>query len=121
MRLVVAACASAVVICATAAAPTSSATLAASNRPPTGLHAFLLRPNEAPQPFYPRTPSFTWNPQPRTGGTYDFQLATSKSFDDAATLFSYTKLRIPALAIAHQLIKAWAEEAFVIRLRAMRR
>ena len=103
MRLVVAACAFAVVICATAAGPTSSATSASVNRAPTGLHAFLLRPNEVAQPFFPRTPSFAWNPAPRRGGTYDFQLAISKTFEDSATLFSYTKLRIPALAIAHQL------------------
>jgi hypothetical protein len=103
MKLVAAACAIAVAVCASAAAPTSSATGASLNRAPTGLHAFLLRPNEAPQPFYPRTPSFAWNPAPQPGGTYDFELATSKSFDDSATLFSYTKLQIPALAIAHQL------------------
>ncbi|MGZ4258379.1 MAG: hypothetical protein ACXVRE_11510, partial [Gaiellaceae bacterium] len=103
MKLVVAACALTVAVCATAAASTSAVTGAKLNRAPTGLHTFLLRPNEAPQQFYPRTPSFAWNPAPRTGGTYDFQLATSKSFDDSATLFSYTKLRIPALAIAHQL------------------
>src|SRR5450432_358223 len=101
MKLVAAACAFAVAVCATAAAPTSSAT--GANVAPNGLHAFLLRPNEPPQPYYPRTPSFAWNPVPRTGGTYDFQLATSKGFDDSQTLFSYTKLRIPALAIAHQL------------------
>src|SRR5476649_1067981 len=101
MKRVVAASALAVMVCALAAVPTSSS--AGSNGAPTGLHAFLLRPNEAAQPFYPRTPSFAWNPERRAGGTYDFQLATSKSFDDSATLFSYTKLRIPAVAIAHQL------------------
>jgi hypothetical protein len=70
---------------------------------PTGLHAFLLQPDEAPQPYYPRTPSFAWTPVAARGGTYDFELATSRTFDDSAVLFSYRKLRIPAVAIAHQL------------------
>jgi hypothetical protein len=100
MKRVVGVSALVVLLCAVAAAPTSSST---GNGAPAGLHAFLVRPNEAPQPFYPRTPSFAWNPERRTGGTYDFQLATSKSFDDSSTLFSYSKLRIPAVAIAHQL------------------
>jgi hypothetical protein len=100
MKRVVAASAFVVLLCAVAAAPTSSST---GNGAPTGLHAFLLRPNEPAQPFYPRTPSFAWNPERRAGGTYDFQLATSRSFDDSSTLFSYSKLRIPAVAIAHQL------------------
>src|SRR3984957_3177003 len=100
MKRVVAASAFVVLLCAVAAAPTSSST---GNGAPTGLPSFLLRPNEPAQPFYPRTPSFAWNPEQRAGGTYDFQLATSKSFDDSSTLFSYSKLRIPAVAIAHQL------------------
>src|SRR5215831_12925359 len=70
---------------------------------PTGLHAFLLTPNEAALKYYPRTPSFSWNPVDAKGGTYDFELATSRSFNDASVLFSYTKVKIPAVAIAHQL------------------
>jgi hypothetical protein len=70
---------------------------------PTGLHAFLLRPDEAAQHYYPRTPSFSWNPVSAKGGTYDFELSTSRTFNDASVLFSYTKLTIPAVAIAHQL------------------
>ncbi|HEV8461486.1 MAG TPA: hypothetical protein VGQ38_12325 [Gaiellaceae bacterium] len=69
---------------------------------PTGLHAFLLRADEPAQKYYSRTPSFSWNPV-STKGTYDFELATSRSFNDASVLFSYTKLKIPAVAIAHQL------------------
>jgi hypothetical protein len=69
---------------------------------PTGLHAFLLRADEPPQKYYPRTPSFSWNPE-GAKGTYDFELATSRSFNDASVLFSYTKLKIPAVAVAHQL------------------
>jgi hypothetical protein len=70
---------------------------------PTGLHAFLLRPDEVAQRYYPRTPSFAWNPVNARGGTYEFELATSRSFNDSSVLFSYTKLAIPAVAIAHQL------------------
>ncbi|HVB37431.1 MAG TPA: hypothetical protein VND92_02800, partial [Vicinamibacterales bacterium] len=74
-----------------------------ANSAPQGLHAFLLTPNEPPQPYYPRTPSFAWNPVATQGGTYDFELSTSRSFDDSSVLFSYTKIGIPALAIPHQL------------------
>jgi hypothetical protein len=70
---------------------------------PQGLHAFLLSPTETRQQYYPRTPSFAWQPAARPGGTYDFELATSPTFDDSTILFTYTKLRIPALAVAHQL------------------
>jgi hypothetical protein len=69
---------------------------------PTGLHAFLLTPNEAPETYYPRTPSFAWNPTARSG-TYDFELATNRNFNDSSILFTYTKLKIPAVAVAHQL------------------
>jgi hypothetical protein len=70
---------------------------------PTGLHAFLLSPAEQPLRYYPRTPSFSWSPVAAQGGTYDFTLATSRSFGDASVLFSYSKLRVPAVAVAHQL------------------
>jgi hypothetical protein len=70
---------------------------------PTGLHAFLLQPNEAPAPYFPRTPSFTWSPVAARGGSYDFELATSQTFDESAVLFSYTKLKMPVLAVPHQL------------------
>jgi hypothetical protein len=70
---------------------------------PVGLHAFLLRPDETPQKYYPRTPSFAWTPVAAQGGTYTFELSTSRSFNDASVLFNYTKVAIPALAIPHQL------------------
>ena len=103
MRLVLAVLAAALLGAVTAAAPGNAAKTAVAKGAPTGLHAFLLRPDEAAQQYYPRTPSFTWNPYPRRGGTYDFQLATSKSFGDASVLFSYTHVAIPAVAVAHQL------------------
>ena len=70
---------------------------------PTGLHAFLLTPDEPTQPYYPRTPSFAWNPVSARAGTYTFELATSRTFDDTSVLFTYTRLKIPAVAVPHQL------------------
>jgi hypothetical protein len=91
-------------------APTAGATLDGGPTPfhaataaPTGLHAFLLRPDEGPQRYYPRTPSFAWNPVGVDRGSYEFELSTSRSFNEAAVLFNYKDLKIPALSIAHQL------------------
>ena len=75
----------------------------AASAAPTGLHAFLLRPDETPQRYYPRTPSFSWTPVTNRGGTYDFELATSRGFSEASVLFNYTRVAIPALAVPHQL------------------
>ena len=91
-------------------APTAAAGIDAGPTPyhaataaPTGLHAFLLRPDESAQKYYPRTPSFAWSPVDVRSGTYEFELATSRSFNESAVLFSYNGLKIPALSIAHQL------------------
>jgi hypothetical protein len=91
-------------------APTAAANIDAGPKPfhavtsaPTGLHAFLLRPDETPQKYYSRTPSFAWSPVDTRGGTYEFELATSRTFNEATVLFTYDKLSIPALSIAHQL------------------
>jgi hypothetical protein len=70
---------------------------------PEGLRAFLLTPDESPQKYYPRTPSFSWSPVDVRGGTYEFELATNRNFNESSVLFNYTKLTIPALSIAHQL------------------
>jgi hypothetical protein len=75
----------------------------AASSAPVGLHAFLLRPDETAQKYYPRTPSFAWSPVDVRGGTYEFELATNRNFNESSVLFSYTKLTIPALSIAHQL------------------
>jgi hypothetical protein len=90
--------------------PTAAANFDAGPKPfhavtaaPEGLHAFLLRPDEGVQKYYPRTPSFAWSPVDVRGGTYEFELATNRNFNESAVLFSYTKLAIPAVAIAHQL------------------
>jgi hypothetical protein len=70
---------------------------------PRGLHAFLLRPDEAAQKYYPRTPSFSWSPVGVQGGSYEFELATSRTFNESSVLFNYTNVKIPAISIAHQL------------------
>jgi len=75
----------------------------ATTSAPEGLHPFLLRPDEAAQKYYPRTPSFAWSPVDVRGGTYEFELATNRNFNESSVLFTYTKLTIPAVAIAHQL------------------
>jgi hypothetical protein len=91
-------------------APTAAATYDGGPTPfhattsaPEGLHAFLLRPDEAALKYYPRTPSFSWTPVDVRGGTYEFELATNRNFNDSSVLFTYTKLAIPAVSIAHQL------------------
>src|SRR5207248_5115091 len=91
-------------------APTAAANIDAGPKPfhavtsaPTGLHAFLLTPDEPAQKYFPRTPSFAWSPADERGGTYDFELATSQTFNDSAMLFPYTKLTMPVVSVAHQL------------------
>jgi hypothetical protein len=63
---------------------------AAASRPdvaaPQGLRAFLLRANETEAHSFPRTPSFAWTPV-RRAGTYAFELAMSRRFDESQILF----------------------------------
>jgi hypothetical protein len=79
---------------------------------PTGLQGFLLRPNESVTHTFPRTPSFAWRPV-RGASCYEFQLATSRSFQDSTVVWSNVsggtnagkvcggnKLNIPAAAIS---------------------
>ncbi|MCW2962762.1 MAG: hypothetical protein JWO17_14 [Actinomycetia bacterium] len=91
-------------------APAAAANFDAGSKPfhavtsaPEGLHAFLLRPDEAPLKYYPRTPSFAWSPVGVPGGTYEFELATGRSFNESSVLFSYKNLKMPAVAVTHQL------------------
>jgi hypothetical protein len=68
---------------------------------PTGLRAFLLRADEPTGNSFPRTPSFAWAPYDGAR-SYDFELATSKSFDDRTMVWSTadpSSLRVPATAI----------------------
>lgn len=82
-RLLLVLAAGALVWAATASG--SAAPLAA----PTGLHAFVYRADEGVRPdhTYALMPAFAWNPV--VGARrYDVQLATSRNFSDATTLFN---------------------------------
>jgi hypothetical protein len=73
----------------------------ASLTPPTGLRAFLLRADEPSYNSFPRTPSFAWTPYDGAQ-SYDFELATSKTFDDRTMVWSTddpSTLKVPATAI----------------------
>jgi hypothetical protein len=70
---------------------------------PRGLRAFELRADEPIGHTYPRTPSFSWQPVAAKGGHYDFELATSETFEDSSIVFKDTRVPIPAEAVARQL------------------
>jgi hypothetical protein len=69
---------------------------------PSGLHGFLLRTDEPISNTFPRTPSFAWTPYDGAR-SYDFELATSKTFDESNVIWSTTSrttpLQVPAVAI----------------------
>ena len=69
---------------------------------PTGLRAFLLRADEPVLDTFPRTPSFAWTPYDRAK-SYDFEVATSKSFDHSSIVWSTDSrkaaLQVPAVSI----------------------
>ena len=54
---------------------------------PKGLRGFELRPNEVPAHTFSRTPAFAWNPV-RGAACYEFELATSRSFDGSSVFWS---------------------------------
>jgi hypothetical protein len=91
------------VLLAALSAPAGSATTAtAAAGAPSALRAFLLRADEPTSDLYPRTPSFAWAPY--AGATsYDFELATSRSFDDSSVVWSTDSrskpLTVPLTAI----------------------
>ena len=65
------------------------ATSAAAAPPgaPKGLRGFELRPNETSTHTFSRTPAFAWNPV-RGASCYEFELATSRSFDGSSVFWS---------------------------------
>jgi hypothetical protein len=69
---------------------------------PTGLHAFLLRVDEPIADTFPRTPSFAWTPYD-SAQSYDFELATSRRFEENTVVWSTTSrttpLQVPAVAV----------------------
>src|SRR5260370_40853710 len=70
--------------------------------PPGALRPFLLRADEAAADTFPRTPSFAWAPYAEAS-SYDFELATSKTFDESSIIWSTRqlgyKLITPAVSI----------------------
>src|SRR5262245_21707784 len=97
------------------ATPLASAALAkgpSTPAGPSGLQGFLLRPNESVTHTFPRTPSFAWRPV-RGASCYEFQLATSRTFQDSTVVWTNVsggtnagkvcggnKLNIPAASIS---------------------
>jgi hypothetical protein len=75
-----------------------SASLAA----PSGLRAFLLRADEPIQDSFPRTPAFAWTPYD-AARSYDFELSTSKKFDETTIAWSTSSrarpLRVPVVSV----------------------
>ena len=72
------------------ATPVASAALAkgpSTPAGPSGLQGFLLRPNESVTHTFARTPSFAWSPV-RGASCYEFELATSRSFDGSSVIWS---------------------------------
>jgi hypothetical protein len=68
-----------------------SASAAGSSTPlpaPTGVHAFVYRADEAVKAdhTYALMPAFAWNAE-KGARNYDLQLATSKTFSDATTIY----------------------------------
>ena len=75
-----------------------SASLAA----PTDLRGFLLRADEPTQDTFPRTPAFGWTPYDGAV-SYDFQLSTSKRFDESTIAWSTAErtnpLQVPVVSV----------------------
>lgn len=77
----------AVVILATMLVASASALPSAPAPAPKGLHGFLLRPNEPVVHSFSRTPAFAWAPV-RGASCYEFELATSRTFDGSSIVWS---------------------------------
>jgi hypothetical protein len=75
----------------------SSAGAAGMSAParPTGLKGFLLKTSEPAGHAFPRTPSFAWNPV-KGALRYEFQLATTSSFDDSSVVWSNVNAKTKA-------------------------
>jgi hypothetical protein len=70
---------------------------------PSDLRAFLLRADEPIEHSYSRTPSFAWKPSTEAGGHYQFEIATSKSFEDGSLVFKDMNVQLPAETVPRQL------------------
>ena len=65
----------------------ATSAVAAPPGAPKGLRGFELRPNETSTHTFSRTPAFAWNPV-RGASCYEFELATSRSFDGSSVFWS---------------------------------
>ncbi len=86
------------------AAPAAATTRAVPALPaaPQQVHAFLLRADEPLSHSFARTPSFAWLPV-AGAERYEFELATSPTFNDGSIVWSDTSLRTPAASIPYSL------------------
>jgi hypothetical protein len=55
--------------------------------PPVGVRGFVVKPSEPLTRIFSRTPAFTWQPV-RGALCYEFELSTSKGFNEAAVIWS---------------------------------
>ncbi len=62
---------------------------------PSALRSFLLRPDESVTHTFPRTPAFAWNPV-RAALCYEFQLATSRTFEESTLIWSNVATGAPS-------------------------
>src|ERR687886_446669 len=83
-----------------AVASTAQAAPRAGKAPamPRGVRPFLLTPAEAPARTFPRTPSFAWSPV-RNAALYEFEVATSDTFNEGSIVFGTNTLKTPAASI----------------------
>jgi hypothetical protein len=95
MRLVPLAAACAVLL---SLGPTATAGRTKPPANPSGLKPFLVRVSEAPQHVFSRTPSFAWKPV-RNAASYEFELATSPSFNGGTVIWSSDTLKTPAVSV----------------------
>src|ERR687885_257727 len=65
---------------------------------PRGVRPFLLTPAEAPARTFPRTPSFAWTPV-RNAALYEFELATSDTFNEGSIVFASNTLQAPTVSV----------------------
>ncbi len=65
---------------------------------PGGLRPFLVRVTEPTSHTFSRTPSFAWTPV-RNAASYEFELASSPSFNDGSLIWATDTLRTPAVSV----------------------
>src|SRR5438093_5940174 len=70
----------------------------AATKSPHELRGFMLRANEPVAHTFSRTPSFAWNPV-AGAQSYEFQLGTSKDFNESGIVWETEGVKSPAVAI----------------------